>query len=830
MSACVTALLCLGALIAASALAAEPIARGTAPNAARDHWAYQPIREPDLPAVADSDWPTSPIDRFILARLEAAGLSPSPPADRRTLIRRAYIDLIGLPPTYEQVESFVRDESPDAFEKVVDELLASPHYGERWGRHWLDVARYADTKDLVLAFGADRVRPYAYTYRDYVVRALNEDTPYDRFIHEQLAADRLDLDDEPWRLAAMGFLTLGRMFDNNLHDVYDDQIDTVTSGLLGLTVSCARCHDHKYDAIPAADYYSLYGIFAGSEAPIDLPLIEPPATPEAVAFEEALSVKRLEFQRFLDEQYDAILESARLRVTDYLMKIATQRPDPIEEAVFFLSLSPEALRPQIVVRWRRYLAHSDRADDPVFGPWRELLNLPTRDFNVAAKMVVERWLARPLGTAAGQINPLMHAALSAANINTRADVAELYGSLLVRAYEAFKSTEGVKDAALTQLLSPLVDEGGPIHFPKRSTFAYMSRVEADRYHASLREMDRLAAESPHAPPRAMVLTDGPEPVQPRIFLRGSPFQLGEAVPRRFLSVLDGQESSPFTDGSGRLELARAITAADNPLTSRVIVNRIWMHHFGEALVSTPGDFGNRSSPPTHPELLDHLAWTFQREGWSLKKLHRGILLSRVWQQASDDRPDCRRVDPYNRLVWRANRRRLDFESMRDTLLAVSGRLDPVIGGRPVDAAGDPDNRRRTIYGLVDRQSLPAVFRAFDFAVPDQTVPRRAQTTVPQQALFAMNSPFVIEQARALARHPAVAQETTTHGRIAAMYRRVLARAPLEEETVLAASFLERATHEAAADPPRHVTATDDLTPWEQLAQVLLMTNELMFVD
>ena len=242
--------------------------------AGRKHWSFQPVTRHEPPPIKDRAWPRSPVDPFVLAKLEAAGLTPSPPADRRTLLRRAYYDLIGLPPTAEEIDAFERDRSADAFARVVDRLLASPRYGERWGRHWLDVARYADTKDGVLMFGDDRVRPYAYTYRDYVIRALNEDLPFDRFIREQLAADVVAPKDEPWRLAAMGFLTLGRMFDNNIHDQIDDKIDTVSRGLLGLTVACARCHDHKYDPIPTADYYSLYGIFASTETPFELPLID----------------------------------------------------------------------------------------------------------------------------------------------------------------------------------------------------------------------------------------------------------------------------------------------------------------------------------------------------------------------------------------------------------------------------------------------------------------------------------------------------------------------------------------------------------------------------
>jgi hypothetical protein len=803
-------------------------------EAARRHWAYQPIRRPMLPEVRDRSWAVNPIDRFVLARLEAAGLTPSPPADRRTLLRRVSYDLIGLPPTYADVEAFVRDDSPDAFAKVVDRLLASPHYGERWGRHWLDVARYADTKDLVLLFGADRIRPYAYTYRDYVIRALNADTPYDRFVHEQLAADQLlgvghvskvppsrhvgNVPHESWRLAALGFLTLGRLFCNNPHDVYDDQIDTVTRGLLGLTVACARCHDHKYDAIPTADYYSLYGVFAGSEEPIDLPLIgEPPPTAAAAEFEKQLAQKRQQLQQHMDAQYQQITDTARARVTDYLLRIATEKPDPLEDAVYYLSLSPDDLKPQIVSRWRRYLEKHARADDPVFGPWNDLMRLADDRFAEAARDVVARWRS------VAALNPLVREALDTP-LTGKADIARLYGGLLKRVYDESRKSPGAQPKEAGPLLALLTSEDGPVYFPKRSTYLYMARVERETYNRLLREMDKLAATSAGAPPRAMVLVDSPQPGSPRVFVRGNPAQPGESVPRQFLRILAGDARQPFTHGSGRLDLAKAITAADNPLTARVIVNRVWMHHFGEPLVATPSDFGTRSSPPSHPELLDYLAATLQHDGWSLKQLHRRIVLSSTYQQASRDRPECRQRDPDNRLLWRFNRRRLDLEAMRDTLLAVSARLDRTLGGRPVDVAGDPLNRRRTVYGLVDRQSLPGLFRAFDFAVPDQSVERRPQTTVPQQALFAMNAPFLLEQARALAARPEVAGETTPEGHVAALYRLVLARQPRPAEVKLALAFV------AAAEAEPAPTKDAGLTPWQQYAQVLLMTNEALFVD
>jgi hypothetical protein len=797
-------------------------------QAARRHWAFQPIKAPALPPVKNASWPRTPVDHFVLARLEERGLSPSPPADKRTLIRRATYDLIGLPPTPEEVDAFLADNSPDAFARVVDRLLASPAYGERWGRHWLDVARYADTKDGVLMFGDDRVRPYAYTYRDYVIRAFNEDLPFDRFIHEQLAADQIEPKVQPWRLAAMGFLTLGRMFDNNIHDIIDDRIDTVSRGLLGVTVACARCHDHKYDPIPTADYYALYGVFASSEAPLELPLIDRPEhCPGADAFEKQTAPKREELRKFLDSQYAMLLETARQRVGDYLVHVATTKPDPLETAIFFLSLSPQDLRPQIVARWRRYLERHATADDPVFGPWHDLMQLPAADFPGQVELVLTRWQTRPPGIGPGQLNPLVRAALAKEGLTDRVAVARIYGDLLRSVYDQAKKSPvaGAADApAREQLLALLTSPDSPAYFPKARTRDYMSRGEKDGFGQKLGELDRMAVKAANAPPRAMVLHDTEPLYEPRVFVRGNPAQPGLRIPRQFLWIVGGDQRRPFPHGSGRLDLAHAITGPDNPLTSRVLVNRVWMYHFGEPLVENPSDFGTRSGPPTHPELLDFLATTLQREGWSLKKLHRLLMRSSTYQQASFDRSECRQLDPDNRLLWRMNRQRLDLEAMRDTLLALSGRLDQKVGGRPVDVVGNPKNGRRTIYGLVDRQSLPSLYRAFDFASPDQSAERRPRTTVPQQALFGLNSAFVLEQAQALAAWPNVAGEASPDRRVAALYRRVLCRAPDADEVQLALRFV------AEAEQARKQPERSQLDPWQELAQVLLLTNELMFVD
>jgi mono/diheme cytochrome c family protein len=634
----------------------EAVAANTAGSVAevRDrHWAFQPVGKPALPAAADRGWVRTPIDAFVLAKLQAAGLHPSPPADRRTLIRRATLDLTGLPPDPADVEAFVSDQSPHAWAKVVDRLLASPRYGERWGRHWLDVARYADTKGYV--FEEERRYPFAYTYRDYVVRAFNDDLPYDQFVIQQIAADKLPLGDDKRPLAAMGFLTLGRRFLNSAPDIIDDRIDVVMRGLDGLTVGCARCHDHKFDPIPMRDYYSLYGVFASSTEPKDLPILgNPEPTPQYLAYEKELNTLKQAVKDFEEKNKEELQKRNR--------KFLNER--------------------------------------------RTLQN----------------------------------------------------------------------------------------------------------------KVDKLRATHPGAPPQAMVLTDAAQAVEPVVFLRGNPGNRGPAVPRQFLEVLSRGNRKPFTDGSGRLELARAIASKDNPLTARVMVNRVWLHHFGKGLVRTPGDFGLRGDPPTHPELLDYLAWTFMDDDWSIKKLHRLILLSATYQQSSSNQPDAQARDVDNRLLSHQNRQRLDFEALRDSLLWASGRLDGTAGGAAVEITAAPFAGRRSLYGFIDRQNLPGLFRTFDFASPDSSTPQRHVTTVPQQALFLMNGPFVVEQAKALAARPEVTGRQGAEERIAYLYRLLYGRPADHEEIALGRRFIESSSAEKT------------LSPWEQYCQVLLLSNEFAFVD
>ena len=574
-------------------------AAAAAGDAWRQHWAFQPITRPEVPVLHDtSDGlpAVHPVDAFIRRRLQQEGWSPSPTAPMRTLVRRLSFAIIGLPPTAMDLEAATTaeeattadaEEFPDDF---LERLLDSPHFGERWGRYWLDVARYSDTKGYV--FQEDREYASAWQFREWVIRSLNDDMPYDEFLIRQLAADTFPEQQTAEHLAAMGFLTLGRRFLNNKHDIIDDRIDLVARGTMGLTVACARCHDHKYDPIPQTDYYALYGVFDSSEEP---------------------------------------------------------GGDP----------------------WPLRLVDRDKAREPV------------------------------------------------------------------------------------------------------------------------------------------------------VFVRGSPGNRGPEVARRFLTALSDGEPQPFVHGSGRRELAEKIASADNPLTARVAANRVWMHLFGNGLVDSPSDFGLRSDPPSHPELLDYLAAYLIDHGWSRKALIRHIVTSATFRQSSDSRLETEQSDPENRLLARMPRRRLDFEAHRDAILTVSGRLDRMIGGASVDITTSPFPTRRTVYARIDRQNLPGVFRTFDLASPDTHAPKRFETTVPQQALFQLNSPFILEQADAIA---ALAADGTSSdaARVEATFQLVLQRPPTSDEAAAALSFF-RSTNSGDE-------SSSGTTVWSQLAQTLLLTNEFVFVD
>lgn len=811
----------------------------------RFHWAFRPLQDCPVPVNQPAEGLQSSVDAFILEKLKATGLEPAKEADKRTLIRRAYFDLIGLPPTPAEVADFLQDTSPDAFAKQIDRLLASPHYGERWGRHWLDVARYANTHGDT---GGDPASPYAFTYRDYVIRALNSDLPYDQFVIEQIAADRLGNPENSPTLTGLGFITVGRRFLGNIHDTIDDRIDVVTRGLMALTVNCARCHDHKYDPIPTKDYYGLYGVFASSNEPGQLPEIgsaDPTAYADYQSQRQKAESSRSETIR---EQTIEALNRYRKRTASYLLESRKPRdpskPDDDE--------SDGSMRRVGARRWKKALEKLNAETDPVFAPWFAFAAIPEAEFKDRARELAEQIATQKL---ANPVNPIVAAAFVGEPPESLKSVAELYARLLEDAAKPDSPSEATQttDPAREELRKALViGDDAPGNLSEKSLreiFRPMAKKQIEKLDAELVHLDRHHR---GAPLRAMVLYDNPQPNNSRIFIRGNANNQGEEAPRQFLEILSDQNRQPFSNGSGRLELARAIASRDNPLTARVLVNRAWLHHFGEGLVTTPDDFGTRSEPPSHPELLDHLATRFIEHGWSLKKLHRLMTLSHVYRQSSDDQLRSEAVDPANRLLSKMNRRRLDFESMRDNLLFVAGNLELTMGGPPeelspqprvalgggfIDSSDQtPPTRRRAIYGLIDRQNIPGVLRAFDFADPDTCTGRRYVTTVPQQALFFFNNPLVMQQACSLVARSEVRYEENTERRIRELYQQIFQRDPNDAELELASRFVRaEESLSGSTEPPSASTSkaselSRSLNPWERLAHVLSMSDELVFVD
>jgi hypothetical protein len=661
-----------------------------------------------------------------------------------------------------------------------------------------------------------------------VIEAFNRDLPYDHFVMEQLAADRLPSGDNRRALRALGFLTVGGRFMNNIHDILDDRIDAVTRGLLGLTATCARCHDHKFDPISMKDYYALYGVFAASVEPPVSPLYDPPPATDAYRkFEDELHKRERAVHDFLETKHNELVNAAKTRVAEYLLAAHALNGKP-NTGEFMLIADGNDLNPSMIVRWQAYLDRTRKAHHPVFTLWHELAQLSASAFEAQASELLARF---PTADPARPCNPLILKAFQQHPPKTLAEAAKLYGSVLNEVekswQETLKRNTEAKQPMPTAMAEPAQEELRQVfhapNTPPTLAFGGFNDLELlpDRpAQGKLQELrnavDDWRTKGTGAPPRAMTLEDLPQPRTQRVFLRGNSNNLGDQCPREVPALLSAGTSRPFAAGSGRWELAQAIVDRGNPLTARVLVNRVWLHHFGVGLVRTPSDFGLRSEPPSHPEMLDYLARWFMDNGWSIKKLHRLILCSAVYRQRSDDRPECKRVDPENTLLWKMNRRRLDFEAVRDSLLAVSGRLNGVVGGPSVKDAFAAAGTRRTLYARLDRLNVPGLYRTFDFPSPDATSPQRDATTVPQQALFMMNNPFVLECANRIVARPEIARETETSRRISRLYELLYGLSPTKQELVLGSEFI-RATPAGNSG-------------WERFVQALLEANEFVFVD
>jgi Protein of unknown function (DUF1549)/Protein of unknown function (DUF1553)/Planctomycete cytochrome C len=740
--------------------------------AAKTHWAF---RAPALPAVPATDPKLPPIDAFIRAKLNEQGLTPSPEADKRVLIRRLSFDLVGLPPTPEEVDRFVNDASTDAYPKLIDRLLASPQYGERWARHWLDVARYAEDQAHTFAV---KPKSNAYQYRDWVIRALNRDMPYDQFVKFQIAGDLMpeSSGDAFTRLAGLGFLGLGAEYYKNTNaaqaiaDELDDRIDTITRGFLALTVSCARCHDHKFDPIPTRDYYSIAGIFNGFQ-PADLPLAP---VADVKAFDDAQKkVKEQDdaIKTWLNEKARVVAEVEGKRVAEYLAAVTGIAADRLAGKMPNLDAvaKDRKLEARFLKQWSKFLDPKNEAKMPApLKPWFAMKG------------------------------------------DEQSRFATGFQKTLTDAIAARKAKPTKEQSDLLKVL--FVDGNAPFAMNPQEAEKMLPADDAATLTKLKGELETRKKASPAAYPVAHAIRGGGKEM--KVFVRGNPAKQGEPAPKGFLQAVSFTTSAKDFN---RLELANAIASKDNPLTARVIVNRVWAQHFGRGLVTTPSNFGKLGDKPTHPELLDWLTLRFIDNGWSIKWLHREILNTATYRQSGDSHAAQADKDGDNTYLWKMSRRRLEIEPWRDSLLSVSGRLDPALGG-PTTNLRDANNSRRTIYGKVSRHELDGLLRIFDFPDANVTADKRTLTTVPQQQLFVLNSSFMLTQAKAFAARVLKLHSEETP-RIEAAYRLAYGRKPTPSEVAVGREFL--------AQPAR---PDDKLSPWEQYAQALLGANEFLYVD
>jgi len=761
-----------------------------APVGDRGFWSFQPVKKVEPPVVADAIWAKSPIDRFLRASMEQKGLTPARLADKPTLIRRATFDLTGLPPTPEEVDAFLKDESPEAFAKVVERLLASPAYGERWARHWLDLARYGE--DQAHTFQA-RLFPQGYLYRDWVVKALNSDMPYDRFLIEQIAGDLLDGPNRNDRLAALGFFGLGASYyggPSAAADERDDKIDTLGRTALGLTVACARCHDHKFDPISTADYYSLASIMA-STVYKEYPL----ATADGAKIPEQLAQK----------------ETAKYVLGAWVLTNARKSDPSVKTAAI---ADREGLVAERLDRWVTYLYDRRAIDDRThLSPWRKVLERDDPKVDLSQRPD-ERAKVHEVGQALQNYLKATLALRDALKVFESADQANAEGD------KRSGDRPKLRDADLKAIKEIASNDGQfTVGRDVQKIESALDPTTKAAVKAKRVELETLKKSAPAKYPVIHAVADASSPTTLRVHLRGNPATLGDEAPRRFLSVLAGDRAPTYTKGSGRLELARAIASKDNPLTARVIVNRVWAHHFGRGVVATPSNFGAMGERPSHPDLLDWLAARFVDRGWSLKSLHREIMLTSAYAQSSQPSAKALDVDPENVALSHFGRRRLEVEAWRDAMLAVTGELDPTIGGASVDLSSS-DNRRRTLYAKISRHRLDDLLRQFDFPDPNLTSDKRTVSTVPLQGLFVLNSDFMNRRAEALAVRLTKDTKESDEARIRRAFVRLYGRPAAEDEVAMGIEFL----HSSAS------RGKEALSRWVEYAQVLLASNEFLFVD
>ncbi|HXG63323.1 MAG TPA: DUF1553 domain-containing protein [Planctomycetota bacterium] len=790
----------------------------------RSFWAFRPPVRVEPPAVRDASWPAGEVDRFILAALEARGLRPAPEADPATLLRRVFYDLTGLPPEPEEVDAFLADPSPEAYARVVDALLASPRFGERWGRHWLDVARFAESLTL-----RGFILKEAWRYRDYVIRAFNEDLPFDRFIREQVAGDLLGgdtLEERRRRRVAVTFLLLG---NTNLEeqdkkmlemDVVDEQIDVLGRGFLALTISCARCHDHKFDPIPTRDYYALAGILKNTRVLehanvskwIEAPLPMEPALEEAARrHEEAVARLQARLQEERARAAKAVRAAAEMAGGAVPVSAVPGIVVDDAQAVKVGDWQPSTFTGTYIGAGYVHDRNSGKGQKSLtFQP-----ELPPGVYEVrfAYAPGKERATAVPVTILSADGEKTVH-------VNQR-EVPPLAGRFVSLGRYRFENNQGYVLVSNEDTDGHVTADAVvflPAGVAEEARAAGTAQDEVRRLEAELKKLQESA------PPRdmAMALREEKEARDLRIHVRGSVHTLGEVAPRGFLQVASAGPAPRMPSGeSGRRELAEWLASRDNPLTARVFVNRAWHWLFGAGIVRTPDNFGVTGERPSHPELLDWLAVRFMEEGWSVKKLVRRLVLSRAYRMSSEAPLPAPDADPENRLLGRMNRRRLEAECLRDTILRVAGTLRLDAAGRTYPATLSSDygyvhaGTERSVYVPVFRNALPEIFQAFDFADPSVPTGRRDAVTVAPQALFFMNHPFVRTQAERAAARLLAEVPGGDRERVVRAWRRTLGRPPTEGEAALAL---------------RHAAgARDAQAAWADLFQALFASVEFRYV-
>lgn len=773
----------------------------------KTHWAFQPLQQPAIPVANKLTKSDNPIDRFLSAKLLTEELSFAPQADAKTLIRRAYFDLIGLPPSIDEVKQFEAafDENPDkAMEELVERLLESPQHGERFARHWMDVARYSDVSGGLRNQGRDDRLPFAFTYRDYLIRAFNNDKPYDQFVKEQLAADQLNLADKR-DLAATGFLAIGSVAGTEEERIAE-RIDTVMQTFQGLTVGCARCHDHKFDPIPTEDYYALRGVIASTTElgtgpraervePELCPIIEECSDPKLrQAYEEEVSKAEKELKEYEDKVWLPKEEKWRQETSQYLDVLAMTQKE--RGGLSATDYARSRLDRSVLGAWSQLFQRAGRRFDPILEPWIVFSRLSSERFEEQFEKAVAK-----MKDGDKQPNAELLQAIVESQPKSMRDVAKVYSNYFAKADAGWQSElksnpdnppKKLADATLDSFRKILYEPGMPparAENKVRDAFGNNDRKRADL----VKKLQDAKFHHPGAPVRALSVTDSETINDSPVFVRGEPDQATkERVPRRYVSVLAGAEAKPFTNGSGRLDWAEAIVNPSNPLTARVMVNRVWQYHFGKPLVSSTGDFGLQTPKPVQAELLDWLASQFIEEGWSIKKLHRRIMLSAAWQQGSTDHPNyaaATEKDPENTLLWKQNVRRLEFEPLRDSILAVTGNLDRSLLGRSVPLYSDANATRRTLYAFIDRTNIPTVMSTFDVPNPNLTQGERFVSTVSPQALYLMNNSFVLNNVRKLSSSEEFKSLPEDSTRIQWLYRRILQREANASELELLSRLL-----------------------------------------